>query len=272
LKALPIVVLLGIAVLVVVFMIVVRRRPAHVPNSRQESAGAIARLLVKRGLHPEWQYFIFEGRNIFGRAEEKPVEIDVESQESRDEIWSSLQHACITCTRGALAIEDLDSVNGTYVNQDKIQPGEKRSLKEGDMIQVGTVQFELVLGGGPHFVQESLVVPAQPPRIEFVARLLVIRGLQPNREYFLLRGRSIIGRGDQEPVEVDLQRQELANRVWASRQHACVTCEGHELFIEDLSTANGTYVNRRRVPPGVQHRLRQGDVIQIGEVQLEVLL
>jgi pSer/pThr/pTyr-binding forkhead associated (FHA) protein len=43
------------------------------------------------------------------------------------------------------------------------------------------------------------------------------------------------------------------------------------MVIEDLSSANGTYVNRSRVPPGERRALKEGDVIQVGAVQLKVL-
>jgi hypothetical protein len=103
------------------------------------------------------------------------------------------------------------------------------------------------------------------------ARLLVLRGLRPNWEYRLFEGRNIIGRADQQPVDIDLQPQEPEDRVWSSRQHAAITCEGRSMVIEDLNTANGTYVNRAIVPPGTKRSLKAGDVIQIGEVQLKVL-
>lgn len=271
---------IGVAVVLVMVILVIRNRKTDAGSDlskqtsdaavRVQTSGLRARLVVRRGLHPEWEYFIFDGRNIIGRAEEQPVEIDVESQESPDNMWSSLQHACISCVEGKIAIQDLGSANGTYVNQHRVQAGESLPLNAGDTIQIGTVHLELVIGGGPHFDQEGAAAPQARPAAESVAKLQVTRGLQPKREYLLFSGRNIIGRGDQQPVQVDLQSQEPNNRVWSSRQHACITCQGHELFIEDLVTANGTYVNRRRVPPGERRRLRQGDVIQIGEVQLKL--
>jgi hypothetical protein len=75
-------------------------------------AGEQARLVVVRGAKPGMSYPLFEGRNILGRADEKPVEIDLEFQESPERIWSSRQHAVITCEGGSLAIEDLRRSRG----------------------------------------------------------------------------------------------------------------------------------------------------------------
>ncbi len=240
---------------------------------------AQARLVVIRGLRLGWEYLLFEGPNFLGRAEEKPVDIDLQPLEQEDRIWSSLQHACINCNSGTLEIEDLGSANGTYANRAKVQQGEKRSLEKGDVIQIGTVQFKVLFpawGRGPWTWQQRLEVGYQGAGLHlrpgFGPRLVVIRGLRVNREFLIEKGRNIIGRGDQEPVEIDIQDQEPADRVWASRQHACITRTGSRFIIEDLNTANATYVNRRRVPPSTTRSLKDGDVIQIGEVQLKVLL
>src|SRR5262245_16677209 len=51
--------------------------------------GSKARLVVVRGLQPNWVYPIFEGSNIIGRADQQPVEIDLQPQEPEDRVWSS---------------------------------------------------------------------------------------------------------------------------------------------------------------------------------------
>jgi len=110
---------------------------------------------------------------------------------------------------------------------------------------------------------------AEPARVK--ARLLVLRGTKPNMEYFIYEGKNILGRADEKPVDIDLEIQESAERIWSSRQHAVITCENDSLLIEDLNSSNGTYVNRERVRPGQKKTIKANDVIQIGEVQLKVL-
>lgn len=102
-------------------------------------------------------------------------------------------------------------------------------------------------------------------------RLLVLRGQKRNVEYPLYEGLNFIGRADEKPVDIDLEEQEPPDRVWCSRQHACLSWENGELLLEDLNSANGTYVNRTRVYPGQKKALSPSDVIQIGNVQLKVL-
>jgi hypothetical protein len=104
------------------------------------------------------------------------------------------------------------------------------------------------------------------------ARLVVIRSAKPNAEYPIYEGENVIGRADEKPVDIDLEIHEVPERIWSSRQHAVITCLNSSLVIEDLNSSNGTYVNGSRVIPGKEQPLKSSDVIQIGEVQMKVVL
>jgi pSer/pThr/pTyr-binding forkhead associated (FHA) protein len=116
--------------------------PAPVPTP----APARPKLVVLRGAKVGAEYPIYEGRNTVGRFADKPVDIDLMSQESVEQIWCSRQHAVVLFADGAVAVEDLNSLNGTWVNGTRIHPGQTRLLRPGDVLQVGTVQMKLVLG------------------------------------------------------------------------------------------------------------------------------
>ncbi|HTU20524.1 MAG TPA: FHA domain-containing protein [Gemmataceae bacterium] len=108
-------------------------------------AGAQPRLVVLRGQKRNVEYPIYEGLNFIGRADEKPVDIDLEDQEPPDRIWCSRQHACLSFENDELCLEDLNSANGTYVNRTRIYPGQKRQLAPNDIIQIGNVQMKVVV-------------------------------------------------------------------------------------------------------------------------------
>ncbi len=110
---------------------------------------------------------------------------------------------------------------------------------------------------------------ALPPGAQ--PRLLVLRGQKRNVEYPVYEGLNFIGRADEKPVDIDLEEQEPPDRIWCSRQHACISFEDNVLHIEDLNSANGTYVNRTRVYPGQKRPLSVNDIVQIGNVQLKVI-
>ncbi|MER3416054.1 MAG: hypothetical protein C4297_07585 [Gemmataceae bacterium] len=122
---------------------------SEVPPPAQTAAATPAppatrpRLVVIRGLKIGVEYPLYEGENYVGRTDEKPVDIDLEDQESPDRIWSSRQHAVIRWQEGQLTIEDLGSTNGTFVNRVRVPPGERRPLNAGDVIQIGTVHLRV---------------------------------------------------------------------------------------------------------------------------------
>ncbi len=103
-------------------------------------------LVVIRGVKINLQYPIYPGKNYIGRTDEKPVDIDLENQETHDRIWTSRQHAVITFENGQIDIEDLNSLNGTFVNRSRVHPGQVRTLQSNDIVQIGTVQMRLQFG------------------------------------------------------------------------------------------------------------------------------
>jgi hypothetical protein len=101
-------------------------------------------------------------------------------------------------------------------------------------------------------------------------KLVVIRGQRINAEYPIYTGDNFVGRTDEKPVDIDLEDQEASDRIWCSRQHAKIVSDQAGLSIEDLGSQNGTFVNRARIYPGQVRPLANGDVVQIGTVQLRV--
>jgi hypothetical protein len=122
--------------------------PAPAPSAAGPALqpGAQPKLVVLRGQKRNAEYPIFEGQNFLGRADEKPVDIDLEDQEPPERVWCSRQHALITFENSVLAIEDLNSANGTFVNRAKIYPGQPKTLAVNDIIQIGNVQMKVVVG------------------------------------------------------------------------------------------------------------------------------
>jgi hypothetical protein len=108
--------------------------------------GGSPKLAVLRGQRMDVVYPLYPGKNYLGRTDDKPVDIDLDDQEASDRIWTSRQHAVINYENGALTIEDLNSLNGTFVNRTRVHPGQLKELRENDVIQVGTVHLKVVMG------------------------------------------------------------------------------------------------------------------------------
>ena len=113
----------------------------------------------------------------------------------------------------------------------------------------------------PYFVSDS----ANP-------RLYVVRGQKPKVEFPILGGLNFVGRADDKPVDIDLEDQENPERVWASRQHAVIEFEDNKITIEDLNSSNGTFLNRNKIYPGQKMPLKANDMVQIGNIQMKIML
>jgi pSer/pThr/pTyr-binding forkhead associated (FHA) protein len=195
----------------------------------------------------------------------------------------SRRHARVSRTAdGQLTIEDLGSANGTFVNDERLDA--PRTLDLGDVVRVGRTLLEVISpsdvapGRSPSHVgpgrspspigsdlaeasgaaadgAEELVVTAGE-------ELVVTAGTATGRRLALTDGDLLLGRGGS-------GEGLLGDDGQLSRRHARIARDADgRLTIEDLGSANGTFVNGERVDqPRV---LAVGDSIRIGMTTLEL--
>ena len=61
-----------------------------------------------------------------------------------------------------------------------------------------------------------------------------------------------------------------ALRLGVSRTHCHLEREGNQLYVTDLDSANGTFLNQARLAPQQRYVLKHGDVLTLGTLQLTV--
>jgi pSer/pThr/pTyr-binding forkhead associated (FHA) protein len=74
--------------------------------------------------------------------------------------------------------------------------------------------------------------------------------------------------GDQLRIGRSPDAEVFLDDVTVSRNHALLVRRRDGLYIDDLGSLNGTYVNRRRIE---SHKLVDGDELQIGKYKLTYL-
>ena len=179
----------------------------------------------------------------------------------------SRNHARITQEGNLFFLEDLGSSFGTQVNGKPLPKGEKRLLRNGDVIAIAQfdVRFDKVMDL-PHDVDSQ--------KTSFVARNMVkdvMRGLAGGEERYLsvMNGpragerleiadakEFVIGRDDSADV---IFRDDLI-----SRRHVKVRRDWSGTHVEDLGSRNGIKVNRKRVN---RKTLKDGDELEVGGVR-----
>jgi pSer/pThr/pTyr-binding forkhead associated (FHA) protein len=55
-----------------------------------------------------------------------------------------------------------------------------------------------------------------------------------------------------------------------SRRHAKITRKGNDLFLEDLGSVNGTFLNGKRLTPYLPHALKNSDEIRLSRILMRI--
>ena len=103
--------------------------------SPDELEGGRGVLIVKRGPNAGSKFFLDSDSTIVGRHPDSDIFLD--------DVTVSRKHAEIRRSERGFGLHDVGSLNGTYVNRERV---EEASLSSGDEIQVG--KFKLVFLAG----------------------------------------------------------------------------------------------------------------------------
>src|ERR1700751_1197434 len=119
--------------------------PAAEAPAAAAGATARAKLQVVRGGRKGQEFPLEDGNNLVGRWDPETgsfPEVDLDADDPEAKI--SRKHALIRIDAGKITIEDIGSLNGTYVNrQPRLQPGTPLDLKDGDEIIIGKTFLKL---------------------------------------------------------------------------------------------------------------------------------
>lgn len=198
----------------------------------------------------------------------------------------SARHCSLYMFSGELFVQDHGSRNGTLVNGQRV---ERIKLRPGDTIKVGPVEFRVVdwpqavefldpLREAGRWVQ-SLGRGEQTAFAQDLADLirrewdLCVKDIQLKmtieaRDGRLVNhvvpvGELVVGRSGTVPL--------LAEDEEASRKHARFFVEQDgKLRVEDLNSANGTFVNEERIV-GIRE-LNPADLVRLGKTRMQVVL
>ena len=180
----------------------------------------------------------------------------------------SRSHARISRDGALFFIEDLGSSYGTRINGKSLPRGEKRLLRNGDIIAIA--QYDLTFDHVADMPKEG-----EGSNTSNIARQVMkdaLRGLNQSEGpcFRVMNGpkegqRIEIG----DAQEIVFGRDESADIVlkddMVSRRHAKVRRDWSGTHVEDLKSRNGIKVNKKRV---LRKTLRDRDELEIGGIRL----
>ncbi|XXF76016.1 FHA domain-containing protein [Myxococcaceae bacterium GXIMD 01537] len=178
----------------------------------------------------------------------------------------SRNHARISQEGNLYFLEDLGSSYGTQVNGKALPKGEKRLLRNGDLIAIA--QFDVRFDR----VADVATDDGQSQKTSFLARNMVKDAMRGGEERFL---RFMNGEREGERIEVSdaqelfIGREEgveiLIKADLVSRKHAKVRRDWSGTHVEDLGSRNGIRVNKKKV---TRKQLKDGDEVEVGGIRL----
>lgn len=131
---------------------------------------------------------------------------------------------------GEIFIEDKNSTNGTFVNNQRLTPNVETQLRRGDLVMFGNVQLQW----------------HQVPVLE-----------NPSKY------KTIINIGTSHRCDINLDSQ------FASRYHATVFVDNKgKCFIQDNDSKNGTEVNGSKIAKNKRVPLKSGDQVVVADVDV----
>lgn len=105
-------------------------------------------------------------------------------------------------------------------------------------------------------------------------KLVIVSVVGQGKEFEIHEGNNLVGRWDPEGAsfpEIDLEQEDVDAKV--SRKHCILERNGQDLFVQDIGSLNGTFVEQgKRLEENERHQLQEGDEVVIGKIVLKVSL
>jgi pSer/pThr/pTyr-binding forkhead associated (FHA) protein len=194
------------------------------------------------------------GENVVGR------EADVQIADAK----VSRRHASVANNSGELTVEDLGSTNGTEVNGDKLAAGEKRRIVAGDKISFGGIEMQVSMPGAkPGTATQTIAsnktsVMDSKPAVEAAPATLICG----ENRYPLRNGPNVFGRRDGNDVVIP--------DPYVSGKHGQIEITDEGVFLTDLGSSNGTFVNEAKLAPNMRTQVGPEDVVRLGSMELKI--
>ncbi len=205
-------------------------------------------LIVKLGDSVVQRYVIDKDLISIGRAKDNDVVIE--------NLSVSRNHARIRRQGNAYILTDLNSSNGTFVNNVRIT---KAEIRDGDVITIGKHHIVFV---HKELSESDVIVEALGAdrtmvidRHETVGELCFTEGKLKGKTVLLQKSETTIGKAPTNDVVI-------ADDWFLAKKQAIISRRGDVYEIRDQGTLRRTRVNGQPVSGTAQ--LRDGDIIEIG--------
>lgn len=176
----------------------------------------------------------------------------------------AVNHCDVEMRNGKATVRTRDQSVATVLNGRQI--AQESPMKPGDLLLFGRIGCRVVASEKPVVAPAARVEPADDQdgrtRVRMALPKFMLRGVSGTTfgRNFALTGTMTIGR--QSDCGIPIQAEEI------SRQHARLQVTAEGVMVEDLGSANGTWINDKRVHTGM---LNPGDELRLDTVRFLLL-
>jgi pSer/pThr/pTyr-binding forkhead associated (FHA) protein len=194
--------------------------------------------------------WLVDQRLTIGRDKSNALVIDDEGL--------SLNHAELRQEDGKLFVWDAGSVNGTFINNERV--AQKAEVKAGDVLRFHLVEIHITdpaKGAAqplPAAVKRDTDKPALPQW-----QLKAMSGALSGK-MFLVDGTTVLGR--------DPGCDIVISGAHVSRRHAEISIRSGQLWMKDLGSSNGSFLNGKR---SEESMLKHGDEVKFDAVVFKIV-
>lgn len=144
-------------------------------------------------------------------------------------------HAKLIQHDGNLFLQDNKSTYGSFVNGKKVK---YKALKAGDVVTLGNVHFDIIEADGASLAATQ--IPAAFTSVPGTGwRLISDSSWLAGKVFELKEERTLLGRGKDCGIVIP--------GTHLSRHHAELSRKGRRLYLNDLNSSNGSFINETRI-------------------------
>jgi pSer/pThr/pTyr-binding forkhead associated (FHA) protein len=128
------------------------------PTVESQHTGLLVQLVLHDGQHVKLipdMHLVIGRRGKSKKNNCHAPDVDLEPYDGYD-AGVSRQHALLAWRDDSYVLEDLKSLNGTFVNGTRLSPGEAVAIHDGDYVQFGTLQAQVQVGGAQTATSTSM--------------------------------------------------------------------------------------------------------------------
>jgi len=170
-----------------------------------------------------------------------------------DDSSVSRNHGLIEKRNRKIFIKDLESLNGIYINEKRIEPNTWIEITSIDIIKIVSEHIAVIIGNDKIKEEEDKIIPKTKQDTNHDS--------EDFKQKIIQKGEIIIGRSPTNEITL--------NDPTVSRVHAKISFVNNYFWIEDLKSTNKTYLNDIELKE--RTRLKDSDIITISFYSLNLL-